>query len=195
LLAGGGALLIYLMSGESPEKRAGLHPSDTGERESREGRSPGFAQSKMPRRASVSDTGAAGGQVAQHGKERRQKVQAVVKRAKEKPVSVNRENRVRKNLPSPPPSQGGQQGEFAGKNTRNGSTVSEHRGLPELADPDLILQAISWDRDPGRRIAVINSRLCREGDVLGEYTVLTINPDDVSLVRGDTRGRLVFPGK
>jgi hypothetical protein len=61
-----------------------------------------------------------------------------------------------------------------------------------LEDKAVTLQAISWNPDPARRLAVINSRLCREGDALAGYRILRINPDDVELGDGRTRGRLVF---
>jgi hypothetical protein len=146
----------------------------------------------MPVRASASDPDTSGEQMALLQNKGR-KAQPVIKRAKEKRPP---ENSVREKLYAAPPGNGAQKETLSGENSSvERFQVLKTPRLPELKEPGLILQAISWDRDPGRRIAVINSRLCREGDVLEGFTVLSITPDDVSLVRGETRGRLVFTGR
>lgn len=65
--------------------------------------------------------------------------------------------------------------------------------FPEL-DPSagVSLQAISWSPDPARRLAVINGRLCREGESVEGFVLVRINPDDVLLSGGRVSGRLVF---
>lgn len=65
--------------------------------------------------------------------------------------------------------------------------------FPEL-DPSagLTLQAISWSPDPARRLAVINGRLCREGESVDGYALVRINPDEILLSDGRISGRLVF---
>jgi hypothetical protein len=59
-------------------------------------------------------------------------------------------------------------------------------------DPEAVLQAISWSQDAGRRMAVINGKICREGEPIGGYVILKINPEDVVVSKGGVTGRLVF---
>jgi general secretion pathway protein A len=66
----------------------------------------------------------------------------------------------------------------------------EMTGIREpLATPDLLpnlkLNAIAWDRDPENSIAVLNDRIVREGDFLGEVRVLRIKPNHIVLLQGD----------
>lgn len=61
-----------------------------------------------------------------------------------------------------------------------------------LEDIGLHVQAISWNETPSRRLAVINSRLCREGEKINGYRILTINPDDVVVSKGEKTGKLIF---
>jgi len=56
-------------------------------------------------------------------------------------------------------------------------TDSEIQPLNELFSCKL--SAIAWDENPDQRLAVINDRILHEGDLLGEATVLRINPDHV----------------
>ncbi len=56
----------------------------------------------------------------------------------------------------------------------------------------LQLQAISWSRDPGKRIAVINGCICKEKSMVDGFLVWRINPDDVIVAVGETKKRLVF---
>lgn len=51
-----------------------------------------------------------------------------------------------------------------------------------LNDVNVKLQAISWSANPGKRLAVINNSIVRQGDRVGSYIVTQINKDDV-LVR------------
>jgi hypothetical protein len=71
------------------------------------------------------------------------------------------------------------------------ATVSDVK-IPKLDDPEMNLQAITWSRVPQKRIAVINNRIVREGDLVSGYLVSTINQDDVVLSREGTRWRLLF---
>jgi len=65
--------------------------------------------------------------------------------------------------------------------------------FPPLApDAGLTLQAISWSPEPARRLAVINGRLCREGEPVDGFVVVRINQDDVLLSDGRISGKLVF---
>jgi outer membrane protein OmpA-like peptidoglycan-associated protein len=66
----------------------------------------------------------------------------------------------------------------------------EATGIREpLATPDLLpnlkLNAIAWDRNPGNSIAVLNNRIVHEGDFLGEVRVLRIKPNHIVLLQGD----------
>jgi len=68
--------------------------------------------------------------------------------------------------------------------------AAEMSGIREpLATPDLLpnlkLNAIAWDRDPAKSIAVLNDRIVHEGDFLGEVRVLRIKPNHVVLLHGD----------
>jgi len=74
----------------------------------------------------------------------------------------------------------------------NKSRAGKQASLPVFKDSGLEIQALSWDANPESRIAVINSRLCREGDRIGSYRIVAINPDDVVVARGSHRGRLVI---
>jgi len=51
--------------------------------------------------------------------------------------------------------------------------------------PGIKLNAIAWDEDPERSIAVLNDRIVHEGDFLGEVRVLRIKPNHVVLLQGD----------
>ena len=55
----------------------------------------------------------------------------------------------------------------------------------EDALPGIRLNAIAWDEDPGRSIAVLNDRIVHEGDFLGEVRVLRIQANHVVLLQGD----------
>lgn len=74
----------------------------------------------------------------------------------------------------------------------NESPAVQQASLPVFKDTGLEVQALSWDPNPENRITVINSSLCREGDRIGSYRIVTINPDDVVVARGSNRGRLVI---
>lgn len=63
---------------------------------------------------------------------------------------------------------------------------------PVLADTGIRIQAISWNSDPARRIAVINSRICRQGDRVNGYQIIAINPDDIVLSAGGSTGKVPF---
>ena len=70
-------------------------------------------------------------------------------------------------------------------------TVSEVK-IPKLNDSDMNLQAITWSRVPQKRIAVINNRIVREGDLVSGYLVSTINQDDVVLSREGAKWQILF---
>jgi hypothetical protein len=77
-----------------------------------------------------------------------------------------------------------------GKDTQTGKEVSVIRisesskldGTVDtkiLNDVNVKLQAISWSEYPGKRLAVINNSIVRQGDRVGSYLVTQINKDDV----------------
>jgi len=64
--------------------------------------------------------------------------------------------------------------------------------IPKLNDPDMKLQAITWSRVPQKRIAVINSRILREGEMVSGYLINTINQDDIVLSQEGAKWKLLF---
>lgn len=54
------------------------------------------------------------------------------------------------------------------------------------------LQAISWSPSPARRIAVINNRICHEGETVEGYVIKEITPDAVFMKKGSNIGKLSF---
>jgi len=72
--------------------------------------------------------------------------------------------------------------------TSSGAPVT----LTVLADTGLQIQAISWNKDPPRRLAVINSRVCREGGHVSGYRIIRINPDDIVVSADGRRGKILF---
>ena len=64
--------------------------------------------------------------------------------------------------------------------------------IPKLNDPDMKLQAITWSREPQKRIAVINNRIVREGETIAGYLISAINQDDIILSRGGEKWQLLF---
>lgn len=72
------------------------------------------------------------------------------------------------------------------------SIPSEAASSLILEDIGLRIQAISWNETPSKRIAVINSRLCREGERIKGFLILKINPDDIVVSNGKKTGTLMF---
>ena len=64
--------------------------------------------------------------------------------------------------------------------------------IPILNDPEVKLQALTWSKDPQKRIAVINNRILRQGDVVYGYRINIINQDDVVLSDGGEKWKLPF---
>ena len=64
--------------------------------------------------------------------------------------------------------------------------------VPRVNDPDMNLQAITWSREPQKRIAVINNRILREGDLVSGYFINTINQDDIVISRDGEKWKLAF---
>jgi len=64
--------------------------------------------------------------------------------------------------------------------------------IPVLDDPEMKLQAITWSKDPQKRIAVINNSILRQGEAVSGYRIDTINQDDVVLNDRDKKWKLLF---
>ncbi len=73
--------------------------------------------------------------------------------------------------------------------------------LPEKApepEPEIMtggpltLQAVSWSRSPQKRFAVINGKICREGELIQNYRVRKINAKEVQVTDGGRTWRLVL---
>ncbi len=64
--------------------------------------------------------------------------------------------------------------------------------IPVLNDPEMKLQAITWSRDPQKRIAIINNRILRQGEAVNGYRIATINQDDVVLSDAGKEWKLLF---
>jgi general secretion pathway protein B len=64
--------------------------------------------------------------------------------------------------------------------------------IPVLNDPEMKLQAITWSKDPQKRIAVINNRILRQGERVYGYHIDTINQDDVVLSDAGEKWKLLF---
>ena len=75
------------------------------------------------------------------------------------------------------------------------STPHERAEMPLLNDPDMKLQALTWSREPHKRIAVVNNRILHEGETVSGYLLVTINQDDVILGREGKTWKLSFRTK
>lgn len=85
-------------------------------------------------------------------------------------------------VPEPPPPK------------RELSTSSAHGNLDRLNDGSLKVQAIAWSPVVEERMAVINSKIVREGSSVDDYTIITIDQDEV-VVRKDGRMLRVLFGR
>ena len=57
------------------------------------------------------------------------------------------------------------------------------------------LQALTWSREPHKRIAVVNNRILHEGESVSGYLLITINQDDVVFDREGKTWKLSFRTK
>jgi len=72
------------------------------------------------------------------------------------------------------------------------SAVVKANEIPALNDPGMRLQAITWSKDPQKRIVVINNRILRQGEEVLDYRIDAINQDDVVLSDGGEKWKLLF---
>ena len=63
-------------------------------------------------------------------------------------------------------------------------------GLNRLDDSKLKVMAIAWAEDPGRRLAVVNGHIVREGESVDGYTVTRIRRDDLVVSDGTRSWRV-----
>jgi len=61
-----------------------------------------------------------------------------------------------------------------------------------LNDAAMKIQAISWNKRPSSRLAVIGSHVVRQGDRIEQYTVIQINQGDIILGKGVKRWKILF---
>lgn len=80
----------------------------------------------------------------------------------------------------------------AAPSTSEVAAESEKAEIPVLDDPDMKLQAITWSKDPEKRIAVINNSILRQGETVYGYRIDTINQDDIVLSDGESKWQLLF---
>jgi len=64
--------------------------------------------------------------------------------------------------------------------------------IPLLRDPEMKLQAITWSKDPQKRIIVINNRIMRQGETVRGYRIETINQDDIILGENGEKWKFLF---
>lgn len=64
--------------------------------------------------------------------------------------------------------------------------------IPLLEDSNIKLQAITWSKDPQKRIAVINNSILRQGEAIADYRIDVINQDDVVLSNRGSKWKLLF---
>jgi hypothetical protein len=69
--------------------------------------------------------------------------------------------------------------------TRNTVRTAQPTVVENTETSDFEVQAIAWSRTPEKRIAVINSKVVREGDSVAGAYVTKIGLDDVSIKIGD----------
>ena len=63
-------------------------------------------------------------------------------------------------------------------------TRSPEDNLSRLEESKLKVMAIAWAEDPGRRIAVVNGHIVKEGESVDGYTVTRIRKDDLIVSDG-----------
>ena len=71
-------------------------------------------------------------------------------------------------------------------------TKAKEIEIPLLRDPEMKLQAITWSKDPQKRIVVINNRILREGETVSGYRIETINQDDIILGENGEKWKFLF---
>lgn len=74
--------------------------------------------------------------------------------------------------------------------TRPGMPSTQPTPPMQEGERDLEVQAIAWSQDPGKRIAVVNGKVVREGGTLDGYSVVRIGLEDVTFKRGDVEHKL-----
>ena len=87
---------------------------------------------------------------------------------------------------------------IAGKRTVSGKSAAltpktnKTKTYAKLNDSQIKLQALAWSSDAARRMAVINSRIVREGESVDGYQINQIRPEDVVVSDGKQSWSLEF---
>ena len=71
-------------------------------------------------------------------------------------------------------------------------TRSSEDGLARLDESKLKVMAIAWADDPGRRIAVVNGHIIKEGESVDGYSITQIRRDDIIVNDGGKSWRVEF---
>lgn len=80
----------------------------------------------------------------------------------------------------------------ADKDTAKVVPPAPKREIPLLNDPDMKLQAITWSKDPQRRLVVLNNHILHQGEMVNGYHIDAINQDDVVISNKGEKWKLVF---
>ncbi len=64
--------------------------------------------------------------------------------------------------------------------------------ISALNDPDMKLQAITWSKEPQKRLVILNNQILRQGETVSGYRIDRINQDDVVLSKGGGKWQLMF---
>ncbi len=78
------------------------------------------------------------------------------------------------------------------KTSKRSETSEKAETYDRIDASKLNLQALAWFNDPPRRMAVINSRIVREGESVDGYQVTQIRRQDVLVSDGSKKWRLEF---
>jgi len=119
--------------------------------------------------------------------------------AKELPVMELKDSSVSSDQMSPPEDGGARKDSFPKTelNKMNETAKKTPGPTPQIPvrspdDTQLKLQAIAWSDNPTKRIAVINGRIIREGDMIDGVVVTRIDENEVILREGNDAWKLIF---
>lgn len=69
---------------------------------------------------------------------------------------------------------------------------TEISAKPYHGDLPIKVQAIAWSDNPAQRLAVINDTVVREGQFIGDISVVTIQPEKIIIQKGGEMWELLF---
>jgi hypothetical protein len=105
---------------------------------------------------------------------------------------VNRNQTPASGLAHEAESENGKSTSTSAQNRKQTETGDRFSSLQRIVDSRLKLQAIAWFDDVGRRMAVVNNRIVREGESVDGFSITQIRPDDVIVSDGAELWRLEF---